>query len=119
MKITLTIDEIREIIRARYGMGDIELSISYPSRRKGSVPTSKNLLGKLVEYLIPAGLTPFNTVPAEKKISLIKAFRDFYSNNGNGCGVAEAKAAIEDWHNFWTFSKVNGLPLDLNGCPWI
>jgi hypothetical protein len=111
MKITLTYSELSALVRNVYNLPDnTELEISEYSGMDHPVSI------RLMEALKQEGcFTPTNGIRLDKKIAAIKLLRDLVvddgvNTNGQICGLAQAKWAIEDWDKFILYVRRHGYP---------
>jgi ribosomal protein L7/L12 len=113
MKMTLTMSEIVALVRTTWELPtDCEVVIE----GVGENPAALQLVSRLIAEDC---LTPFSQIRHDKKIASIKLLRELV---GNGCGLAHAKYAIEDWDRFLAYVRVHGYPkMTLNDEPhlWI
>ena len=118
MKITLTHAELAVLVRSRYDLpANCELEIS------GYSGIDHPDAVRLVELLSKEGcLSPAGAILYERKIASIKLLRELIcgtsdNRDGNVCGLAQAKFAIEDWGNFLLYVRKSGFPPMGTECP--
>lgn len=116
MKLTLTIDEVREIIAGKFGIlpKNWELAITYPNRvmkeKKGEITSFYELTDVMQNEDLFVNNDYKIGIRADMKIPAIKAVRQYYYDNKNELGLYEAKTLIENWRQFVDYCIANPFP---------
>ena len=111
MKLILSIDELKAIVAAKYGIShNFELEVYTPPKKNSGLA-----LVRLVFRLQEAGAIPKNStsimLDSANKIVAIRNFRQFYfDEEKKTISLVAARDAINEWEMFVAWVNKNGLP---------
>lgn len=110
MKLILTIDELKAIVAAKYGIShNFELEV-YTPPKKNSVSLLGLLFSLQAAGAIPKNPTSIMLDPANKIVA-IRTFRQFYfDKEKKTISLVAARDAINEWEMFVAWVNKNGLP---------
>jgi hypothetical protein len=107
MKLTLTLSEVADQLRQKYSLPpNTAVEITDGSTSLRSSPFTDTLT--MLRNRMQAGgyLTDMGSIVPSYKIAAIKLLREIVE----GCGLKQAKDAIEDWSRFCTYVGQYGYP---------
>jgi hypothetical protein len=115
MKVSITFDEIKEIVRNMYNLAEsVEIEIEFEAY--GTTPKPKPIHPHAIQLhdaFVHAGfIDPLTeTIFGGQIIPAIKMLREMVKSTGKGCGLASCKHAVEDWKVFLEHVQKNGYPV--------
>lgn len=124
MKITVTRDEVKEMIANKLGLKVRDFTLVIAPSVTTPLFSKIPMLNDLVDYLIKEEVvTPSEgrnlVILPGKKIQAIRAVRSFYYDNKYPCELSAAKAIVEEWDLFVAGCKrINGFITNPDDFPW-
>jgi len=121
MKITLTHDEVKQLLanRIKMGLNMFELNISDEPENH----SKSKLLDELIVFLKNCNVFAPNgehrVFAIDKKMDAIKGILDFYNYHRILCGFEAAKSIVEQWDRFVVHChEIGGFVTNPDALPW-